>query len=108
MEPRWQIDARGTPTMGGTLILFALTISTIMWMDFSNLYLWLLLFITLGFGIIGFIDDYLKLSKFSYKGLSGKIKILLQSLVSLIFFLLISLSEESNTYLFFQFLKISL
>ncbi len=105
--PRWQIDAkRGTPTMGGTLILFALTISTIMWMDFSNLYLWLLLFITLGFGIIGFIDDYLKLSKFSYKGLSGKIKILLQSLVSLIFsFLLISLSEESNTYLFFPIFK---
>ena len=75
--PKWQIEAKkGTPTMGGALILFALTVSVILWTDLFNIYLWLVLFITLSFGLIGFIDDYLKLKKFSFKGLSGKIKII--------------------------------
>ena len=66
--------------MGGALILFALTVSVILWTDLFNIYLWLVLFITLSFGLIGFIDDYLKLKKFSFKGLSGKIKIITQIL----------------------------
>ena len=64
--------------MGGTMILISLTIATLLWTDIFNIYIWLLLFLTLSFGAIGFIDDYLKLSKFSHKGLSGKLKILLQ------------------------------
>ena len=105
--PKWQIEAkRGTPTMGGALILLALTVSTILWVDFKNIYTWLLLFITLSFGFIGFIDDYLKLSKFSYRGLSGKIKIILQSSIAIIFsFLLLKFSQESNTNLSFPIFK---
>ena len=76
--PKWQIEAKkGTPTMGGALILFALTVSVMLWSDLFNIYLWLVLFITLSFGLIGFIDDYLKLKKFSFKGLSSKIKIII-------------------------------
>ena len=105
--PKWQIEAkRGTPTMGGALILLALTVSTILWIDFKNIYTWLLLFITLSYGLIGFIDDYLKLSKFSYRGLSGKIKIILQSSIAIIFsFLLLEFSQESNTNLSFPIFK---
>jgi phospho-N-acetylmuramoyl-pentapeptide-transferase len=105
--PKWQIEAkRGTPTMGGALILLALTVSTLLWVDFKNIYIWLLLFITLSFGFIGFIDDYLKLSKFSYKGLSSKIKIILHSSIVIIFsYLLLNLSQESNTNLSFPIFK---
>ena len=61
--PEWQIAAKkGTPTMGGTMILLSLTIATLLWTDIFNIYIWLLLFLTLSFGVIGFIDDYLKLS----------------------------------------------
>ena len=84
--PEWQITAKkGTPTMGGTMILLSLTIATLLWTDILNIYIWLLLFLTLSFGGIGFIDDYLKLSKFSHKGLSGKLKILLQFTFSFYF-----------------------
>ncbi len=105
--PKWQIEAKkGTPTMGGALILLSLTASIILWTDIKNVYIWLLLFITLTFGLIGFVDDYLKLKNFSFKGLSGKIKIIIQSLVTLIFVcLLLNLSEDSNTLILFPIFK---
>ena len=105
--PKWQIKAKqGTPTMGGALILLTLIVSSTIWVDLTNIYIWLILFITLSFGIIGFLDDYIKLSKFSYKGLSGKIKIVLQSIIALVFsYLLIRFSEESNTNLLFPIFK---
>ena len=105
--PKWQIEAKkGTPTMGGALILLALTVSIILWTDLFNIYLWLILFITLSFGLIGFLDDYLKLKKFSFKGLSGKIKIIIQSVITLIFcYLLLQFSEQSNTQLLFPIFK---
>ena len=105
--PKWQINAKkGTPTMGGALILLALIVSTVLWADIKNIYIWLLLFITIGFGIIGFIDDYLKVNERSYKGLSGKIKIIIQSLIALIFsYFLLELSSESNTKLLFPIFK---
>ena len=105
--PKWHIDAKkGTPTMGGALILLALTISIILWIDISNLYTWLLLFITLSFGLIGFADDYMKLKRFSFKGLSGKIKLILQSIVALIFsYFLLEFSKEGSTQLLFPIFK---
>ncbi len=105
--PKWQIEAKkGTPTMGGALILLALTVSVLLWTDIYNIYTWLILFITLSFGLIGFADDYLKLKKYSFKGLSGKIKILTQSIIGLIFcYLLLVFSEESNTQLLFPIFK---
>src|SRR5215831_2379700 len=66
---------KGTPTMGGFLILFALTISTLLWADLSNPYVWVVLLTTVGFGLIGFLDDYRKLTRNSHRGLSGKAKL---------------------------------
>ena len=105
--PKWQIEAKkGTPTMGGTLILFSLIVSTLLWTDVFNIFIWLLLFITISFGLIGFIDDYLKLSKYSHKGLPGKVKIFLQIVFSFLFSLLLFYySNEDYSYITFPVFK---
>ena len=105
--PKWQIEAKkGTPTMGGTLILLALISSTLLWADIYNKYVWLILFVTFSFGMIGFIDDYIKLSRNSYKGLSSLLKIIFQVSIALIFTLvLFTLSEDHNTFLSFPVFK---
>ncbi len=77
------ITKAGTPTMGGVLILLAISISTLLWADLTNGYVWAILIVTVGFGLIGFTDDYLKLTHRSSKGLSGRIKLLAQILISL-------------------------
>ena len=68
---RHLIEKKGTPTMGGVLILSALTISTLLWVDLRNAYVWAVLFVTLGYGALGFADDYLKLSRRNHKGCLG-------------------------------------
>ncbi len=73
---------KGTPTMGGFLILLALTISTLLWADLSNGYVWVTLFVTAAFGFIGFFDDYKKLTKRSSSGLSGRRKLLAEFVVA--------------------------
>ncbi len=73
----------GTPTMGGILIIFATVMSTLLWADLSNLYIWLLILVTLGFGVIGFWDDYLKVIKKNNRGLSARRKLAGQIVVSL-------------------------
>lgn len=80
--PEGHFSKRGTPTMGGALILFALCLSTLLWMDLSNLYVWVTLGVTLVLGFAGFWDDYLKIAKKNSAGLSGKGKLLVQFLVS--------------------------
>jgi phospho-N-acetylmuramoyl-pentapeptide-transferase len=72
------VRKKGTPTMGGFLILLAVTISSLIWADLSNPYLWLALTVTVGFGLIGFFDDYRKLTNRSHRGLPGKLKLLLE------------------------------
>ncbi len=72
--PESHFSKAGTPTMGGTLILVSIAISTLLWMDLSNRQLWIALITTLLFGAIGFIDDYKKLSQGNSKGLSAKAK----------------------------------
>jgi len=79
--PQSHFSKRGTPTMGGSLILFALVVPTVLWTDLTNEYVWIALAITIGYGIIGFIDDYRKISDKSSKGLSGKYKLLLQGII---------------------------
>jgi phospho-N-acetylmuramoyl-pentapeptide-transferase len=69
----------GTPSMGGTLILFCVSLSTLLFADLANRYVWAVLLVTLGFGAIGFWDDWLKISKRNSKGLAGKKKLLLQA-----------------------------
>ncbi len=76
------VTKQGTPTMGGGLILFALSISTLLWTNLQNAYIWVILFVTLGFGVLGAIDDYVKLAKKSSDGLSGKSKLLIQFAIS--------------------------
>ena len=76
------LTKKGTPTMGGFLILIALSTATLLWADLSNRYVWAVLLVTLGFGTIGFIDDYLKLSRRNSKGLPGKIKLIAEILVA--------------------------
>lgn len=78
------LTKKGTPTMGGALILSVLTISTLLWADLSNPYIWVVLLVTLGFGGLGAYDDYLKLTKNSSQGLPGRLKLLGQILISLI------------------------
>ena len=73
---------KGTPTMGGFLILLALTISTLLWADLANGYVWIVLLATVGFGLIGFFDDYQKLHRNSHHGLSGRTKLGLEILIS--------------------------
>jgi len=76
------LTKRGTPTMGGVLILFSLTVSTMLWADLSNPYVWTVLLVTVGFGAIGFADDFLKLTKRNPKGLSSRLKLIGQLGVS--------------------------
>jgi phospho-N-acetylmuramoyl-pentapeptide-transferase len=70
---------KGTPTMGGSLILLALTISTLLWADLTNPYVWIVLLVTVGFGLIGFFDDYRKLTKNSHRGLPGRARLALEA-----------------------------
>jgi phospho-N-acetylmuramoyl-pentapeptide-transferase len=72
------LTKKGTPTMGGLLILIALVVSTLLWANISNPYVWATLMVTLGFGAIGFSDDWLKLTKRNTKGLSGRLKLVFQ------------------------------
>lgn len=74
----------GTPTMGGLLILVAITISTLLWSDLSNYYVWIVLFVTLGFGTIGMVDDYRKLVCNNPKGLAARWKYCWQSVLALL------------------------
>ena len=72
---------QGTPTMGGTLILFCATIPTLLWADLTNRYLWFVLMVLLGYGVIGFVDDYRKVALRDSRGLSGRHKLIAQGLV---------------------------
>lgn len=72
------VSKKGTPTMGGLMMLFSVTISTLLWANISSGYVWVALLVTLGYGLIGFSDDYLKVSKKNTKGLSGKLKLFFQ------------------------------
>jgi phospho-N-acetylmuramoyl-pentapeptide-transferase len=76
------VRKKGTPTMGGFLILLALTVSTLLWADLSDAYVWVVLFVTVGFGLIGFFDDYRKLTRRSHHGISARTKLSFQILVA--------------------------
>jgi phospho-N-acetylmuramoyl-pentapeptide-transferase len=76
--PQSHLAKRGTPTMGGLLILTSVAISVLLWMDLKNPYVWACLLVTGGFGLIGFLDDYDKVKKAHHAGLSGKTRLLLE------------------------------
>jgi len=78
------IKKAGTPTMGGVIILLAVTVSTILWARLDNQYVWIILFVTFSFGLIGLIDDYIKVVKQSYGGLSGRLRLIVGFLIAFV------------------------
>ncbi|HZV57598.1 MAG TPA: phospho-N-acetylmuramoyl-pentapeptide-transferase [Sphingobium sp.] len=80
--PQTHLAKRGTPTMGGLMILTALVVAVLLWMNVASIYVWACLFVTLGFGAIGFLDDYDKVTKASHKGLSGRSRLIAEFLIA--------------------------
>lgn len=81
--PETHLAKKGTPTMGGVMILISVTVSTFLWADLTNKYVWIVLAVTLAFGLIGFFDDYRKLTRKSTAGVRGKYKLLMEFGVAL-------------------------
>jgi phospho-N-acetylmuramoyl-pentapeptide-transferase len=101
------LTKKGTPTMGGVLILLSLAVSTLLWADLRNPYVWIVLFVTIGFGAIGFGDDFLKLTRRSHRGLHGKGKLIGQFAIALLATLAIVYvaPAETETHLAVPFFK---
>lgn len=83
--PESHFSKAGTPTMGGLMIVFSVTLSTLLWSDLYNAYVWFALLVFVGYAVIGFWDDYLKLTKQNTKGLSGRYKIIGQLVIGALF-----------------------
>ena len=105
--PQTHLIKAGTPTMGGALILTSVAITTLLWGDLSNHYVWLVLLTTLGFGAIGWVDDYRKVVHRNPKGLSARAKMFWQSLIALAvaFYLWNTATLPAQTELIVPFLK---
>ena len=105
--PLTHLPKAGTPTMGGALILTAIVVSTILWADLENHFIWIVLFVTLAFGVIGYVDDYKKLILQDPAGISAKQKFFWQSVSALIagIALFILADEEVNTSLLIPYFK---
>ena len=101
------VSKKGTPTMGGLMILSGLVVSTVLWANPLNPYVWIVLAVTLGFGFVGFYDDYLKVTKQTHNGFSGKTRIAIETLIAAVAcFALIRLGREPfSTALVIPFFK---
>ena len=97
--PKTHLIKSGTPTMGGVLILIAIAISTLLWADLSNRFIWAVLWVTFGFGIIGWVDDYRKVVFKNPKGMSSREKYFWQSLIGLVagVYLVFAITDTGNT-----------
>ena len=100
------LSKSGTPTMGGVLILASLAISTLLWFDLSNRFVWIVLTVTLGFGAIGWVDDWRKVVNKDPEGMRSREKYFWQSVIGLVaaLYLVFSISESSNARVFELFL----
>src|ERR1700689_2551564 len=81
--PQSHLVKKGTPTMGGLMILSGLLVSTVLWANPLNPYVWIVLAVTLGFGFVGFYDDYLKVTKQTHSGFAGRIRLAIEALTAL-------------------------
>jgi len=97
--PESHLAKRGTPTMGGLMILTSLTTALLLWMDFSNRYLWACMLITIGFGVIGFLDDYDKVRKGHHTGVSGRMRLLAEFAVAALGCWIISWGAGTELYI---------
>src|SRR4030088_2883881 len=77
------VTKKGTPTMGGLMILSGLVVSTLLWANPLNPYVWIVLAVTLGFGFVGFYDDYLKVTQQTHGGFAGRIRLVIEALIAL-------------------------
>jgi phospho-N-acetylmuramoyl-pentapeptide-transferase len=103
--PKNHREKEGTPTMGGTLILFSIGVAVLLWADLTNFFIWVAILVLGGFGAIGFADDYLKLTRRNSKGLTMKQKIFFQVLVALGASLLLYIHPTFKSTLAFPFIK---
>jgi len=103
--PKTHLDKAGTPTMGGTLIIISVTVSILLWSDLTNYFVWIVLFVIIGNGTIGFIDDYLMQIKRQSKGLTVRKKLALQGIVALITSFLVYTSPDFSTQVTIPFFK---
>jgi phospho-N-acetylmuramoyl-pentapeptide-transferase len=96
--PKTHLIKSGTPTMGGVLILIGIAISTLLWSDLSNRFIWAVLWVTLGFGIVGWVDDYRKVVYKNPKGMSSKEKYFWQSLIGILaaIYLVFAITDHNN------------
>ena len=97
--PQTHLAKRGTPTMGGLMILTSMSLAVVIWMDLSNPFVWACLFVTLGFGAIGFMDDYDKIKKASAAGVSGRTRLLMEFAIAGIAAVIIMRQNGSGLYL---------
>jgi len=105
--PESHLGKAGTPTMGGLMVLISVTISTLLWADLANMYVWIALLVMVGYGLIGFADDFLKLTKRNTKGLPGRLKILGQVIVGggATLAIMHALPDAINSHVAIPFLK---
>ena len=103
--PKSHLDKAGTPTMGGVLIVFSIVVSTLLWSDLTNAFIWIVLFVIIGYGLVGFFDDYLMQIKKRSKGLSVRNKLALQILLALIAGYLVYSSPNFSTQITIPFFK---
>ncbi len=101
------VEKQGTPTMGGLMILFGIATATLLWGNLSNIYVWVVLGVTLAFGTIGFYDDYLKVTRSTSNGFSGRVKFLIEAVVAMIAVYLIMQAGDQpfSSSLTFPFFK---
>src|SRR5213078_1660887 len=101
------VTKKGTPTMGGLMLLFGLVVSTVLWANLANRYVWIVLGVTLTFGAIGFYDDYLKVTKQTHAGFSGKLRMTIEALIAVAAcYVIVSLGRQPfATSLTFPFFK---
>ena len=100
--PQSHLSKQGTPTMGGAMVLTAIALSTLLWADLSNRFVWVVLFVMIGFGAIGWVDDYRKVVHKNPKGMSAKEKLFWQALIGLIAstYLAFAVSAPSTSKIF--------
>ena len=103
--PQSHFSKAGTPTMGGMMIILTAVATTMLWTDLNNPYIWLLVIVIAGFGLIGFLDDYLKIVKKNNRGLSGRAKLIWQTAIALAVAFCLYYTPGFNTTLTFPFFK---
>lgn len=103
--PQSHLVKKGTPTMGGLLIIFAVLISTLLWINLSVSYVWLVLLVTVGYGLIGFIDDYSKLAGRSSKGIPGRTRLAAEIIIALFVSIILFMKPGFNLQITVPFFK---